>query len=198
MDSVNMRSLLEPLGFEVTVRHDLEKRDFFTELENFKEKFTRARVDACIVSIMSHGHENIIEMCDPVSATVDIWDDVIRRFNNKHCRALMGKPKIFFIQCCRGDLYDFGVPRTEPDCGSLSSGLQQSNTGAPTKPYQPPVTIKLEPEFKDILLCYATIPGYVANRATDTGTWYTRTLCEVFMNDAHNTELKKLLDKVNL
>lgn len=51
-------------------------------------------------------------------------------------------------------------------------------------------------DLSDVLVAYSTLPGHVAHRDRLTGSWYIQTLCEVFMNHAHNTELIDLLRMV--
>ena len=40
-------------------------------------------------------------------------------------------------------------------------------------------TAAKDPTWEDMLIAYATIPGYVANRNIFRGTWYIESLCEV-------------------
>lgn len=56
--------------------------------------------DAFICLFMSHGRENIIFGVD--GAPVNIDKDILEPFDAKHCPALAGKPKLFFIQACQG------------------------------------------------------------------------------------------------
>ena len=51
--------------------------------------------------------------------------------------------------------------------------------------------------YEDMLLVYATLPGYVAFRDTITGSWFIQILCEVFMKYAHKAHLQDLLNMVN-
>ena len=55
-----------------------------------------------------------------------------------------------------------------------------------------------ELSWEDILIAYSTLPGYVANRDCMKGTWFVQSLCKVFMEHAHNTNLRDMLDLVAL
>ena len=51
--------------------------------------------------------------------------------------------------------------------------------------------------WEDMLVAYATLPGYVANRDRYRGTWFVESLCSVFMERAADTDLRDMLDEVN-
>ena len=42
-----------------------------------------------------------------------------------------------------------------------------------------------EPTWEDILVAYATIPGFVANRNRYRGTWFIELICKVRVLDNH-------------
>ena len=50
--------------------------------------------------------------------------------------------------------------------------------------------------WEDMLVAYATLPGYVANRDRYRGTWFVESLCSVFMERAADTDLRDMLDVV--
>lgn len=59
--------------------------------------------DSTFLVFMSHGISTGI--CGTKSdGTTDVlpFSAIHENFNNKHCRALMGKPKVVIVQCCRG------------------------------------------------------------------------------------------------
>ncbi|KAL1466975.1 hypothetical protein MTO96_042396, partial [Rhipicephalus appendiculatus] len=56
--------------------------------------------DCLVVILMSHGKKDMIDGID--GEQVHLFDDVFTLFNNEKCPALQGKPKLFFIQACRG------------------------------------------------------------------------------------------------
>ena len=58
------------------------------------------KYDAILYFISSHGHkEDIIELYDAYYPLIGIVD----RFDNKNCLDLRNKPKLYFIEACRGD-----------------------------------------------------------------------------------------------
>ena len=48
-----------------------------------------------------------------------------------------------------------------------------------------------------MLIAYATIPGYVANRDNMRGTWFIEAICKVFMKNAADMDIKEMMDEVN-
>ena len=55
---------------------------------------------AFIMAVMSHGEKDVIFSADGVP--LDIEKDIVAPFDGANCAALIDKPKIFFIQACRG------------------------------------------------------------------------------------------------
>ena len=53
------------------------------------------------------------------------------------------------------------------------------------------------PTVEDMLIAYATIPGYVANRDNMRGTWFIESICKVFMKNAADMDIKEMMDEVN-
>lgn len=48
-----------------------------------------------------------------------------------------------------------------------------------------------------MLIAYSTVPGFVSYRDPQTGTWYIQTICEVFMEHAHDTDVEGMLKMVD-
>ena len=48
-----------------------------------------------------------------------------------------------------------------------------------------------------MLIAYATIPGYVANRDNMRGTWFIEAICKVFMKNAADMDIKEMMDELS-
>lgn len=54
------------------------------------------------------------------------------------------------------------------------------------------------PTINDVLLCYATVPGFEALRDIVDGSWYIESMCKLWSQNAHNKEIMDLLSYVNI
>lgn len=102
-------------------------------------------------------------------------NDILNYFTSSRCPSLTGKPKIFFIQACQGDLFDSGTLVTD-SVGSTDS----SNTF-------------LIPSYADYLIFYSTYPGYFSFRNAYYGSWFIQDLCTVLKESVHEYDLMTLL-----
>ena len=190
VDSNNLDELFLQLGFEVTLRRNLSYTDMIIEIQKFAARPELEQVDMCAVSVMSHGRHGLVAAADGRELETE-W--VLRQFNNEGCPQLRGKPKFFILQSCRGDEADYGVmPKINfPDSRDASDARAISEPpGSRGGPVYREVT------WEDMIVAYATLPGYVANRDMFRGTWYIECICKVFMENAHSLEIREMLDIV--
>ena len=197
VDANNLDQLFLQLGFSVTLRRNLGYTDMIMEIQKFAARTDHEHVDMCAVAIMSHGRHGLVAAADGRELETE-W--VLRQFNNEGCPRLRGKPKLFILQCCRGDEADYGVlpkisfpeARVESDARALAPG----STGATRGGGGNNPDVYREVTWEDMVVAYATLPGYVANRDTYRGTWFVECLCKVFMENAHQLEVREMLDIV--
>ena len=64
--------------------------------------------DAFVGIVMTHGQkDNMIQGVDEKFVKTEA---ILENFNNRNCEALIGKPKLFFFQTCRGSMsYSFTI-----------------------------------------------------------------------------------------
>lgn len=72
------------------------------------------KFDCLLIAILTHGSEGKLYGVDNESVPVK---DLTQLFNGDQCPSLIGKPKIFFIQACRGQNVDGGVKYDMKDGG---------------------------------------------------------------------------------
>lgn len=137
--------------------------------------------DCFVCVLLSHGEEGIVFGTDKPVQIKDLSDC----FKADRCPTLVGKPKIFIIQACRGLQTDSGVKiHVTPD-------QHVDETDGPSGQ-----TIKL-PVEADFLFAYSTVPGYFSWRNGANGSWFIQALCETLEKMGESLEIRKLLTIVN-
>ena len=71
-------------------------------LKNFAKLEFHNDVDSCIVVLLSHGVDGAIVGSDCENVPLQ---DLFLYFDGQNCPKLLRKPKLFFIQACRGGQY---------------------------------------------------------------------------------------------
>ena len=100
IDLENLVDLWRQLGFVVEKHKNLKAHNIWTVVTDIKNKINEKRDSSCFVCcIMTHGAMGKIYGSD--SQQVDIRN-ITDLFKEGECPALAGKPKLFFIQACRG------------------------------------------------------------------------------------------------
>ncbi|OCT99585.1 hypothetical protein XELAEV_18005367mg [Xenopus laevis] len=172
VDARRLHETFTSLGYKVKVLNDQRCNDIFGHLKKMSEEDHSKRSSfAC--AILSHGEDGLIYGVDgpiPVKNLTDL-------FRGDRCKTLVGKPKIFFIQACRGTELDSGI---ETDSGS--------------EPGEETHRIPVEADF---LYAYSTVPGYYSWRNTMNGSWFIQSLCEMLKLYGPHLELIQILTCVN-
>ena len=101
-------------------------------------------------------------------------------------KTLLGKPKIFFFDVCRGDRDEnaFSETKTESKAKKRFSETNHSDSQ------------KMSIDLDDFLFGWACIEGYKA-KISSNGSWYTAVLCETLNKYSKNTELIDMMRLVH-
>nr|XP_022338210.1 cell death protein 3-like [Crassostrea virginica] len=178
IDRDNLYHLLTQLHFDVRVYNDrdgLTAKEIAQKLEVFAADQDHRHGDSSFVCLLSHGEEGFIFGTDGRKLQLD---SVFKLFDNSNCPTLLGKPKIFVIQACRGGALDSGVPFLDEHDGSVGS--------------------KQLPTQSDMIICFPTQAGYYAWRNRERGSWYIEALVQIFMKYAKSEDICTMLHRVNL
>lgn len=144
--------------------------------------------DNClIVAIFTHGYTNGILYGHDDEFEVDLlW----KYFTGNRCKYLSGKPKLFFIQACRGTLKDTGsIYKVEKPlaCSSMTMKLDsRSFSSAPVEK----ITI---PVMSDILIYFSSAEGFVSYRNRNHGTQFIQILCHQLLNYLNSPKEEDLI-----
>ncbi|XP_059903690.1 caspase-3a [Gadus macrocephalus] len=170
MDAGNAMQVFKKLGYKVKVYND-------QSIDQIKQVLSSAAGDdhgdsaSFICVLLSHGDDGVFFGTDgPLELR-----SLTSLFRGDQCRSLVGKPKLFFIQACRGTELDGGI--------ETDSGPDYGTTKIPVE--------------ADFLYAYSTAPGYYSWRNTTSGSWFIQSLCEMVAKYAKELELQHILTRVN-
>uniref|UniRef100_A0A3B3SD52 Caspase 7, apoptosis-related cysteine peptidase n=1 Tax=Paramormyrops kingsleyae TaxID=1676925 RepID=A0A3B3SD52_9TELE len=142
-----------------------------------EEDHSNSSCFACI--LLTHGEESMVFGTDGVMPLKTLTS----LFRGDVCRSLVGKPKLFFIQACRGSQFDDGI---ETDSGPPKDTLETDAN--------PRNKIPVEADF---LFAYSTVPGYFSWRNPGRGSWFVQALCSVLKEFGKQLEIMQILTRVN-
>lgn len=156
--------------------------------------------DCIVITILSHGELNKIFSRDD-SYHISL---ITSFFTDENCPSLKGKPKIFFIQACRGGQKDFGYTMEfssserlrRVDMGSYEE-VDVTATGIMHSQFYEPEMVHNPPNHPDFLIVRSTMPNYVSIRNTQNGSWFIQDLCTQLNKYGNELDMLTLLTLVN-
>ena len=178
-DENKLRTTFAKLHYEIITRCDLTSVAMKDELSKIASQEVKEDHDSFVCCILSHGNERGIEGIGGHDDVISV-PELTEIINCKNCPKLFEKPKIFFIQACRGD----NTP--EPvvlDNSTICTGDTQVADGRRRA---------LPPEA-DFLVSFSTSQDNVACRGLNTGSQYIIKLCETIDKYSSKLNLYELL-----
>ncbi|KAK7922380.1 hypothetical protein WMY93_009282 [Mugilogobius chulae] len=173
------------LGYKIIVHRNLTKTEMTRELYKVSE-VDHSENTSFVCVILSHGNKEGICATD---GTVEL-KNLTYNLKGDNCVTLLGKPKLFFLQACRGEKLDVGVVFPKPKRCEMKAG-----SAAPMRRRKPPPPKKI-PLESDFFYAYATTPGYYAWRNNDRGSFFIQSLCEI-LPKYRDLELMQIMTKIN-
>ncbi|KAL7876788.1 hypothetical protein SRHO_G00037350 [Serrasalmus rhombeus] len=140
-DKENLTERFQQLGFNVETHDDLNKNDMMDKLRKAANADHRD-ADCFVCVFLSHGKDGHVFACDD---KVDI-KEITALFRGDQCESLVGKPKIFIFQACRGDTTDMSV-----------TGMAQVENSSDVE--EDAASIYTLPAGADFLMCYCVAEG---------------------------------------
>ncbi|XP_030843398.1 caspase-3-like [Strongylocentrotus purpuratus] len=148
------------------------------------------RHSSVILVLMSHGNKHGISGTDLDVVTIQ---EIKSKFSGRKCPALLGKPKIFFIQACRGNMPTKSALGTD-DPKRLMGDIDSCSSKRPTDD-----ALDIDgdvPDNADIYVAYATSEGYFSIRHDVDGSWFIQSLCEELIAHVHIDDLDTMMNRV--
>lgn len=198
-DKDNVANLFRCMGYTVICKDNLSGRGMIMTIRDFARNEMHG--DSAILVILSHGEDNVIIGVDDVPVNVHELYDLL---NAANAPRLANKPKLVFVQACRGDRRDNGFPVLDSVDG-VPALIRRGwdNRDGPlfnflgcVRPQVQQVWRK-KPSQADMLIAYATTAQYVSWRNSARGSWFIQAVCEVFSLHAKDMDIVELLTKVN-
>ncbi|XP_042858269.1 caspase-1-like [Penaeus japonicus] len=172
-DCNQAKKLFTNLGFDVDVKNNLKVVEIYKKITDLAKHEDHSECDALAVLFMTHGNQDILWAYDMLLDPKTVYE----LFIANNCPTLAGKPKLFFIQACRGDKVDAGsMAYDQTDSGN--SACKISN-------------------YSDFLICWSTIPGHLSFRNPDEGSCFIEWLVHVLTNYRENEDLLSMMTIVN-
>ena len=162
------------LGYNVQVQRNLTRKAMQESCENIRTNFKGKSYDSFVCCVLSHGEDGKVR--DSKNKAVEI-DTLYDYFEGKSCKELIGKPKMFFFQSCRGSELDTAVDEKAADLPDL------------------PTDYKV-PSLADFFFGYATFRKTKA-MVTEGGSRYVIELCKTLVLHSQYASLTEMMTHTN-
>ena len=156
LDEINLKETFLFLGYRPVVFNDLTSEEILCLFQNLDRKVQetddhaekRVTHDSFVCCILSHGNEDAIYGSDSVSVNIKTIVELLVDSSK-----FKSRPKMLFIQACRGKGRGTEVPRPDSDTTYL--------------------------ERPDLYACLASISGYQSYRYPSKGSIFVTELCKM-------------------
>uniref|UniRef100_A0A673ZVS1 Caspase-6 n=2 Tax=Salmo trutta TaxID=8032 RepID=A0A673ZVS1_SALTR len=175
-DRYNLVKRFEDLNFEVQVFDNLKVGDVMDKISQAAEA-NHADADCFVCVFLSHGENDHVYAFDDKIAI----QDITALFKGDKCKSLVGKPKIFILQACRGDKHDDPVTPMDAVDSEVKTNEVVVDAGV----------VYTLPAGADFIMCY------YSHRETVNGSWYIQDLCGAMRKFGDSLEFTDLLTLVN-
>jgi hypothetical protein len=105
-DAQRLKNVFKKLHFHVELKQNLTRDQMIEAIEDAKQYPYHKKADAFVLIILSHGGEGGkiygVDATDAGNGYLIVNRDITVNFNDRHLPYLREKPKMFFINACRG------------------------------------------------------------------------------------------------
>jgi caspase-like apoptosis-related cysteine protease len=151
---------------------------------------------------MSHGKLGKISCSD---ADYEL-EQVTSLFSDENCPSLKGKPRMFFVQACRGSNHDSGYEinnkLTRYTVMRPPLGLYGTFDTTPFEEIGNSLKKRSDfvhnpPNHRDFLIVRSAMAGHVSYRCPIEGTWFIQDLCKELDQNGFSEDIMSILTHVN-
>lgn len=200
MDAYRFKEIFKQLGFVVESKRNLTAGKMKSVMKQVSA-LCSSKHDALVVILLSHGTESGILGTDGLEVDMN---DILTYFDNKKCKQMLGKPKVFIVQACRGQLTDYGVRDTqtffsqpESQIFTQPSQFTQADVESRKISLWSAVDRNYHPTRTDMILCFSCQMGFVSTRNEDEGSWLGASLAAHLETEACRKHLIEILNMVS-
>ncbi|XP_046327020.2 caspase-3-like [Haliotis rufescens] len=181
VDARRLERLFQTFSYEVELHKDRNAKEITDILKAISVR-DHWRYDCFICCVLSHGSMGRVFGVDGMDVAIS---SLLELFFDSKCPSLAEKPKLFFFQACQGDASQQGLEMDIPAMDVKSDVLIDDKQ---------PSAVDLE---ANMLLGYATPPGYKSYRSEDEGSWYIQALVDRLKGSAERENILDILTQVN-
>lgn len=188
LEAKYLEEIFKQLDFKVLYYRNLTS---LAMLECFKKIVKQPELsqhDAFISIILTHGDDSRV-LIGTDASTLKV-DKFLHYFTNANCPQLKNKPKLFFIQACRGSDHDYGTYDLVACTVSDAAPVKTANTKVRKE-------LKELNKLNDVLIVNSTLDGFVSLRNEISGSWFGDALGFALCEHSKDDELQKLLGLVS-
>ncbi|XP_029344970.1 caspase-1 isoform X2 [Acyrthosiphon pisum] len=177
-DVEELEKMFYRLDFNVMVWNNLYHEELAHNL-NELAKADHSQNDCLAIVVLTHGvSQSFVYAKDNPYPVEFLWNS----FTADKCHTLAGKPKLFFVQACRGERLDPGITLRKETVTEVDSST---------------ASYKI-PKHADFLITFSTYDGYYSFRHPENGTWFIQSLCsEMNKHDHSNSDLLGIMTRVS-
>lgn len=206
LDASRLKKLFEQLRFKVRFEYDLTEKEIKGAVQSLVSECHKNAgcYDSVCLVILSHGTDGYIYGTD-FENKINLDKDVLNLFDD----VLIGKPKLFVFQACRGENFNLKLDCSIED--AISSKFREMRMTQACLKSERPMKVSLScvdfidgrpirtslPSRSDFFIWYSSVRGFVSHRDTD-GSPFIKCLVAVFSRHAKDLELVEMVRKVNL
>lgn len=165
VDEENLKIVLRFLGYKVHLYRNVDYDGMFSILKKIQQ-FDHTPYDSFVCCILSHGSKDTVLASNNLQVNIG---DLTAYLNGEKCPSLVGKPKLFFIQACRGE--------------KLQKRVTVDGEGLPNT--------------SDFFFSFAVPFGYRAFQHVEKGSWYVTELCRALGEHAVYAPLIEIMHLVH-